>query len=355
MKNQRFYYLFIFFSTFSRNIIDIYSVIFLYQKFNDIKIVVYIYMLVYFLGSIISTFSLLIGNKYGYKYLLIGSQIMTFVAYYVNRYSDSILLIAIFLSLSIFMYHPIRHYYGLTILKDKAMIGKSLIINYLGVFVSQLFIIKKISIIYLIIISMIGIIPIVMIKKNKLIKVEYPREISKNKLLFFIFDQAKIVFLLLEPLYLYVISEEIGYVGIFNIVLIISSIVYVYIIAYKINIEKRYKLINILFVILLLFKLETSTKYILLIIAFLEGIGVKVNELISTMNLYNYYESDAFLGYLIVCEIIFSITRGIILLMFYVGNLPLKIMMYLLLIGIFMLSFVYKKNDNTSWNYRLFI
>lgn len=349
MKNQRLYYLFIFFSTFSRNIIDIYSIIFLYQKFNNIKIIVLIYMFVYLFGSIISTMSLMLGNKYGYKYLLIGSQIATVFAYYLNQHSNSVLLIASMLSLSIFMYHPIRHYYGLSLLKDKMMIGKSLIINYGGILLSQFFIIKKISIIYLIIISTIGIIPVMMMKKDnkKVIKYPHIKELGRKKILFFIFDQTKIIFLLFEPLYLYLISKKIGYIGVFNIVLTVSSIVYVYVIAYKINIEKKYKIINILFTLVLLLKLGISNKCLLLIIAFLEGIGVKTNELISTMNLYNYQSKESFTGYLIVSEIIFCLVRTGILLVIYLSNMSLKLFMYILIVGILLLSFMYQKRDNS--------
>lgn len=349
MKNQRLYYLFIFFSTFSRNIIDIYSVIFLYQKFNNIKTIMLIYMLVYLFGSVISTISLILGNKYGYKYLLIGSQLATILAYYLNQYSNSVLLISSMLSLSIFMYHPIRHYYGLMLLKNKMMIGKSLIINYGGMLLSQFFIIKKLSIIYLIIISMIGIIPVMMMKKDnkKVIKYPHIKELERKKILFFIFDQTKIIFLLFEPLYLYLISKTISYIGVFNIILIVSSIIYVYVIAYKINIEKRYKIINILFTLVLLLKLGISNKYLLLVIAFLEGIGIKTNELISTMNLYNYQDNESFTGYLIISEIIFCLVRFLILLVIYLSNISLKIFMYIMIIEILLLSWVYQKRDNS--------
>lgn len=349
MKNQKLYYIFIFFSTFSRNIIDIYSVIFLYQKFNNIKTIILIYMLVYLFGCIVSTIALILGNKYGHKYLLIGSQIITILAYYLNQHSNNILLIASCLSLSIFMYHPIRHYYGLILLKDKTTIGKSLIINYSGLLLAQFFIIKKLSIFYLILISLISLIPVIIMNNNQRKIIRYPkiRELGNKKILFFIFDQFKIMFLLFEPLYLYLISQKISYIGIFNIVLTISSIIYVYLIAYKIDIEKRYRIINILFTLILLLKLELRNKYLLLIIAFLEGIGIKTNELISTMNLYNYQDNNTFTGYLIISEIIFCLVRSILLLIGYLINISLNIFMYLMIIGIFLLSWIYQKRDHS--------
>lgn len=142
------------------------------------------------------------------------------------------------------------------------------------------------------------------------------------------------------------ITNTISYVGIFNIVITISSIIYIYKFANKKDIEKYYKYINILFTILLLLKLNIDNKTILLIIAFLEGIGVKTNELISTMNLYRNKSSKT--GYIIVSEIIFCLVRGLILSIIYIFKLDLKLSLYLLLIGIFLLSFAYKKDTHTK-------
>lgn len=348
MKNQKSYYLFIFFSTFSRNIIDIYSVIYLYQRFNSVHKIMLIYLLVYLLGIFISTLTLKLGNCYGHKYFLILSQLFTIIAYYLSQHSNNFLIIAIGLSLSIFTYHPIRHYYGLGLLKDKSKIGLSLIINYLSMLLSQLFIIKKLSFIYLIIISIVGIIPVIFIKRDLPRKVIIPKNIPRRKVLFFIFDQFKIIFLLLEPLYLYIIAKSISYIGVFNIILTISSIIYVYLIANKINIEKKYWIINIFFVVILFFKLNISNELLLLIIAFFEGIGIKTNELISTMNLYNYQNEELFVGYLIISEIIFCLVRGGLLLIIYLFNFSLTMTMYLLLGGIFLLSFMYQKRDSKS-------
>jgi len=80
----------------------------------------------------------------------------------------------------------------------------------------------------------------------------------------------------------------------------------------------------------------------------LEGIGIKTNELISTLNLYNYQENRSFTGYLIISEVIFCVIRVLILGWMYISNISLKKMMYLLLIGIFILSFMYQKRDSKS-------
>lgn len=351
MKNIKFYNIYMFISTFTRNIIDLYSVVYLYKLYPSIKTIIGIYSLIYFLGIFISYLSIKLGNKVGYKYILIFSSIITSITFVVlnNAKIINTYIVSILLSLSIFTYHPLKHYYGITLLNKKEKLGISLILIYLASFFSSYFVIKDIKPIILIIITIIGIIPTLLIEKNIPKKIEYPKNILPSKIQFFIFDQFRILFLLLEPLYLYIISKTISYVGVFNIIITISSIIYLYFITNNknINIKKYYCYLNILFVIFLLLKLNITNKIILLIIAFFEGIGIKTNELISTMNLYkikNLKLSEKE-GYLIISEIIFCSARAIILFIFYLFNVNLVIMMYILLIGVFILSLQYSPSE----------
>lgn len=351
MKNIKFYNTYIFISTFTRNIIDLYSVVYLYKLFPSIKTIIGIYSLVYFLGIFISYLSIKLGNKVGYKYILIFSSIITSITFIVlnNTKIINTYIVSILLSLSIFTYHPLKHYYGITFLNKKEKVGISLILVYLASFFSSYFVIKDVKPIILIIITIIGIIPTLLIEKNTPKKIAYPKKIHSSKLRFFIFDQFRILFLLLEPLYLYIISKTISYVGLFNIIITISSVLYLYFIANNknTNVKKYYCYINIIFVIFLLLKLNITNKTILLIIAFFEGIGIKTNELISTMNLYQIKKLRPFdkEGYLIISEMIFCSTRSITLFIFYLFNINLIIIMYILLIGVFILSFQYSQSE----------
>lgn len=343
MKNIKFYNIYMFISLFTRNIIDLYSVVLLYQNGLSINNIIGIYAMTYFIGIFISDISLKLGNKIGYKYILIISSIITSLSFYIiNKYNNPY-LIAIFLSLSIYTYHPIKHYYGISLLNKKKEIGNTIILTYIATILSSYFAITKIKIIYLVIICLISIIPSLFIKKEKTVKITYPKNIPKHTLNYFILDQTKIIFLLLQPLYLYIITKKISYVGIFNIIITISSILYIYLYANNKNIEKKYKIINILFTIVLLLKLNTTNRIILLIIAILEGIGLKTSELIGTMNFYSNKTSK--IGYIIICETLFCLVRCFILSIIYILKLKLKLTLYLLLLGIFLLSFQYKKHN----------
>jgi len=346
MKNIKIYNVYIFVSTFTRNIIDIYSVIYLYKQGITIKNILAIYAIIYLLGSIISKSSIIIGNKIGYKYILILSSIITGLSFYIIRNTHNLYLIALFLSLSIFTYHPIRHLYGIRLLKKDKEIGITLILTYIASLLSSYLAIKELKIIYLIIISIIGIIPALFIKKEKPEIITYPKKIPNKKLSFFIFDQSKIIFLLLEPLYLYLIMNNLSSVGIFNIIITIASIICIYLLTNKINITKKYKYLNIIFTIILILKLNLENKYLLFIIAFFEGLGIKINELVSTMNLYDNHKLTE--GYIIRSEQIFCLTRTLILSILYFLNLELKISLYIMILGILFLSFMYQKSSNQS-------
>ena len=346
MKNIKYYNIYIFIQTFIRNIIDIYSVIYLYKQGIHIKDIIAIYSLIYFFGYFISYITLNIGNKIGYKYLLILSSIITNLSFYIINHSKNIYLISFFLSLSIFTYHPIRHYYGINLLKEKKQIGLTLILTYLASLFSSYLATIKINNIFLVLISLISIIPTLFIQKEEYKIIKNHHKIDKYKLSFFFFDQFKIIFILLEPLYLYLLSNNISYVSIFNVILTIASIICIYLLVNKININKYYKYLNIIFVFILFLKLNIYNKNILLLIAVFEGIGIKTNELVSTLNFYHY--KDINIGYIITCEQIFCLIRTIILSIIYFINIDLKIIMYLLLIGIFFLSFMYKEKNTTT-------
>lgn len=347
MKNIKFFNTYLFIATFSRNILDIYSVVFLYQKGMSIHTIIGLYALVYFCGSIISQASVKIGNRIGYKYILIASTIVSALTFYLIKSINNPYLIALNLSLSIFTYHPIRHYYGMTLLNEKKKISTSLILSYFASFLASYAVIKDLNLVYLVIITIISLIPTIFIKKAPQKNIsKTTTTLSKNKILFYIFDQFKILFLLLEPLYLYTISKKISFVGTFNIVITFSSIICLYFFSKKNSLHKSYPFINIIFVIILFIKLNINNQILLLLIALLEGIGIKINELISTINLYSAIKEKEKERHLIVSEQIFCLTRTIIFSILYICNFRLTTIMHLLLVGIFILSFLYKSNEN---------
>lgn len=353
MKKLTFYNIFLFLSNISRNIVEIFSFVYLYQKGYKIKNILLFYSIYYLVGVFISYITVYLTKCIRRKVLLIISGLLYGVSFYylsvMSMTNYNLVILSIILSTSSFIYHTIRHYYAMNLVdkvEDKK-IASILISAYLPIIFSSIlgsYIVDKYSIlvssIIVIILSVISIIPLIFIKDDITNnKIEYSK-INSNKLVFFILEQFKVIFLLLEPIYLYLyVKKSLNYVGTFNILIGISSIIYLYYIAHRININKYFKYINIVFCLVLLLKLNITNKYILLIVALLEGLGIKSFELTSNKNIYN-IENSNINGYLITCELIFCFLRSIICLMFYLFIDNVKVMLYISLVPIFLISFV---------------
>lgn len=353
MKKLTLYNIFLFLSNISRNIVEIFSFVYLYQKGYKIKNILLFYSIYYLVGVFISYITVYLTKYIRRKVLLIISGLLYGIAFYylsVMRTTNyNLVILSIVLSTSSFIYHTIRHYYAMNLVdnvEDKK-IANILISAYLPIIFSSIlgsYLVDKYSIlvssIIVIILSIISIIPLIFIKDDITNnKIEYSK-INNNKLVFFILEQFKVIFLLLEPIYLYLyVKKSLNYVGTFNILICISSIIYLYYIAHRININKYFKYINIIFCLVLLLKLNITNKYILLIVALLEGLGIKSFELTSNKNIYN-IENSNINGYLITCELIFCFLRSIICLIFYLFIDNVKVMLYISLVPIFLISFV---------------
>ena len=179
-------------------------------------------------------------------------------------------------------------------------------------------------------------------KKERIIDVK----IDRNRKNFFILEQSKVLFLLIQPLYLYLyITNDIKYIGIFNIINSIASIIIIYYIVRKINVNKYFKYTNILLIIVLVIKLNIVNKYLTLLIAFFEGLLIKIYEIVSMKNLYQ-LKIDNIKSYLIKVEVIFCLTRSVFMLVSFLFINDIKIILYILLVFIFLSSFSIKVLEN---------
>ena len=225
-------------------IIEIFSSVLLYKMGYSIKEIMLFYFILYITAIIINTISLYLINIINYKYILIiSSLIYSYAFYYLNNMRNNILSLIIFsilLGLGSYSYHSIRHYLALNVIEkdNRIHIGSILIFNYIAYILSSYigaFITNNFGLIYVVIIifvlsllSMIPLISIRNIKRKEKINISI-KSINKNKILFFIFEQFKVMFLILQPLYLFLyVKKDIEYIGIFNIVMGIASIIFVY-------------------------------------------------------------------------------------------------------------------------------
>ena len=355
MTNKNIYNFFLFLSNLTRNLVQVFSIVLLYNKGYSIKNIL-IFLLVMYISGIIVNIISIISN---YKLVLIISNITYGISYiYLSIMNNSIpnlIILAILLSISTYSYHAIRHKLALIMLnhhKDNN-INIILILSYISIILSNIIgiiLIKKLSLIItsiiILILSSISIYPILKLKDN--IKTIYKYKgisLTKEKLLFNILEQFKVILVELQPLYLYIYTNNnISYVGIFNIIINIASLIVMLIINNKIN-NKYIKYITIFLGIILTIKLNINNNILLLLIAFLEGIGIKLFEKNSLYSLYHNIKKDNVITYLLIEEIIFFTTKSIIMLIFILFIKNLKIILYICIIGIIISGF-YLRIDN---------
>ena len=343
MKCNKTYNIFLFLSTLTRNLVNVFSLVLLYKKGYTINNLLFFLFIMYLMGILVNYFSL----KIYYKVVLIISSIIYGISFIylsvLNKGLISLSILAILLAIGNYSYHTIRHFLALTMFeKGKQDTGVFIMINYLSIIGSSLvgmYLIKRLSLtvtsIIVFILSFISIIPIlrqprINIDNNR---VDKRVSISKNKIIFNILEQFKVIFMELQPLFLFIyVDKSIYYVGIFNVITNIASLIVIYFISKKIS-YKYFKYYTLILGIILILKLNIKSGIILLIIAFLEGVFVKIYEYVSLFNLYDYGD-NCVSKYLLFEELIFFGSKTLIVLLYLLFNLDIYFIMYINLVGI---------------------
>lgn len=345
------YNLFLLTSIIARNVLEIFSIIFLYEKNFDIKNIIFIYLLIYLMGIIINVITLKTIEKINFKYILFISNILfIFTIIYLNGSDFNIYLYIVLYSLSTFSFHAIRHYLALLIRVQKS--SNIVLIMFISLIISSIIaVIVPSNYIYIVLIIFLLISLLILLKindrQNKTSEKmsETYKKIKNNKKKFFILEQAKILYLIFEPLYLYLyVNDSIKYVGVFYCINAISSLVILYFVFKKKTYFKYSSTIITILSIVLLFKLNINNANIILITGILEGILFKIYESYSVYNLYN-IENISINNYLIINETIFGLTRVILCLIFILVN-DIKIILYILIFIIYLSQFVKLKEKN---------
>lgn len=356
MSNIKKYNIFIMLSTIARNIVEVFSSVLLYKMGYTLKEILLFFTILYFIGGIISVIVIYFTKYINAKYILILSSIIFSISFYymsiMDKTINNLIIFSIIYGVGCYSYHSLRHYFAIkSIDKDKKKnIGSILIFSNIGLIIAPLlvgYITKKLSLIVLaiivIILSILAIIPLFRLDvKESNIPIKY-QKIEKNKLLFFILEQAKVIILSLQPLYLYLfINNKIEYVGIFNAIMGVSACIFIYLFVRKIDDNKYFKYLNMLFCLILLLKLNITNKYLILLVGFFEGLGIKMFEIVSAENIYNINMDTNIKGYLILVEVIFCLTRSLLCLIGYFIN-DIRIILYLSIGLIFIISFIKRK------------
>ncbi len=353
MKKSKIYHIFLFLSTFTRGLVEVFSLVLLYKKGFSVSNIFFFLFFMYLIGVLVNYISL----KISYKVILILSSCLYGISFLYLSFMDikiySLMVFALILASGNYSYHAIRHLLALELLEDREHSTRGIVmVTYLGVIVASIvgiYLIDGLSFIItsmiIFILSFLSIIPILKLKidisdgeKKSLREIK----IENNKIIFSVLEQFKVIFLEIQPLFLYIyIEKSIYYVGIFNVIVNLASLIVVYFLAKKVG-KRYFKFVCLLLGIIFILKLNMKSGIVLLGLAFFEGVFVKMYENVSLGNLYAVGQ-NSIREYLIVEELIFFLSKSIIMFIVCLFHLDIYVVMYIGIVGMIFSGFFIKE------------
>lgn len=337
------YHLFLLLSTFTRGLVEVFSLVLLYRKGFEVHEIFFFLFFMYSIGILVNYVSL----KMAYRVVFFISSILYGISFIflsvMSKSYFSLFILAILLACSTYSYHSIRHYLAIVALGEKRKQTNRIVITmFLGMILSSIvgiFLIDYLSLFWvslvIFICSFLSLIPLFYIDSNMGQKRDFHVKIKLewNQVIFSILEQFKVIFLELQPLFLYLyVKSSISYVGIFNLIVNLAAFLMICLFSKWMN-GKHIWAVCLGLGIVFIFKLNVSYPGLLFILAFLEGIFVKIYETVSLKNLYDFKNFDIS-SYLILEEFIFFFTKSVILFLVWFFRVDFRYFMYFLIGGI---------------------
>lgn len=372
MSDLKKYNIFIFITSFAKLLVEIFIPLILYNMSFTIKEIILFLILKYSFCLLFIPVGYFIGKKYSVSTLMILSSIIFSITYIylsqINRNLTSLIILSILYSSYLMFYWLGRHAYGLSIIEDKKTTDNVSLYNIFTIlgglfspFIGS-YIIEKTNTLTLstivLVLMIISIIPLTKIKKIKLnpntqIK-HIIKSFPKTNYIFNTLDQLRYILYTVLPLWIYInIKSKYSYIGILNIITGLGSIIYIYLLSKKMDKNKKdYLSLSLLIMgIIYLLKITITSNLAYLIITLFEGITKSSLDTITLRNTYVYQKNYCITSYIIFTEIINNIARTLFLIIFYIFNVPLKTMLLICILGIFLNVFV--KYDDGKYGYSL--
>ncbi len=372
MSDLKKYNIFIFITSFAKLLVEIFIPLILYNMSFTIKEIILFLILKYSFCLLFIPVGYFIGKKYSVSTLMILSSIIFSITYIylsqINRNLISLIILSILYSSYLMFYWLGRHMYGLSIIEDKKTTDNVSLYNIFTIlgglfspFIGS-YIIEKTNTLTLstivLILMIISIIPLTKIKKIKLNSNTQIKHIIKSfpktNYIFNTLDQLRYILYTVLPLWIYInIKSKYSYIGILNIITGLGSIIYIYLLSKKMDKNKKdYLSLSLLIMgIIYLLKITITSNLAYLIITLFEGITKSSLDTITLRNTYVYQKNYCITSYIIFTEIINNIARTLFLIIFYIFNVPLKTMLLICILGIFLNVFV--KYDDGKYGYSL--
>ena len=353
MNNIFKYNLFIFLSTFTRSLIEVFIPILLYNKGLSIG-AIFFFLLINYTFSFLFNFPLAyLSKKISFKWLLIISSFFLAITYYYLLILPitflSLLIIIITHVINAHIFWLSRHYYALKLLPQSNLgpdVGNIVIYNQLGLIPSTYigalllsYLNIKWVLIIIVLMYIISVIPLFFIKEKKLQEMTMIEGIKKiidtiprRSVWFYVIVQFRMISRYIFPLYIYLfVKNTYKYIGIFNIAVGIASMCFTYFYARKIDKDKEDYLIlsGILSFIVWILKLNIISTTLLLLVALFEGLVEKMYETSFNRNLYALGKHYDIISYASFFEGLQHFSRIIIMIIVFFLIKDLKITLYL--------------------------
>lgn len=354
-SNQKKFSIYIFLSTFARNLIELFIPIILYKYGYSLKEVILYYLFVNIFSVLITHPIIKMSKKYSNKILVIIGFISFFILQILLnnlKYNVYYLIILAFLfALYRRGYWISRRFYNLKIMKKEKISSTYSLISifnqiaviissYIGAILLDFFTINLLNILSMII-YVISMIPLFLLKFNhekNNIKLDFIGTIKKiPKQNLYLFGSYELINVLkfLFPLYLFIyVKDTYQVVGIINVITNLSIIIFAYFYGKKLDGNKNYLKLSIILTVIVYFLKANSTFYLLIIISFLEGIFTKMYELSISKEFYVLSKQFEYYNYNYIYEFIQNIFRTIVVLVLFLFGNNLKSMIYIVLLFI---------------------
>ncbi len=361
LKNNHKFNLFIFFTMFAKFSVELFMPVILYKLNYSINQILLFLLLTFIINIAVSIPATNMGRRWGYKYLILISTFLFIALYFlVSLMSKNILFflaVAVLSSLTNIFYYLGRHFYAGVVLEDKQMarkVGSILIATVLASMAGSVFssiFLERLSMFSLaIIVTIIYLIGIIFIfflpnpSKNIPIKLkEVNKKVDNYNKLFFLLEQFKVTFFTLYPLYVYIyVDNTYTFLGLVYLVTGLASIIFIYLFSQKIEDNKHnyLKISTTLLASILFLDMIIKSKYLVLIIVFIEGIIIKLYETSVTNIMYALKGDLEGSCYFLYMEILYNIGRIIIVLFMLIFHLKMRTVLYLCIIFIFISGFI---------------
>ncbi len=340
-KQNRDYHLFLFLSTFSRGLIESFSLVLLYKKSFSLQSILIFLFLTYLFGMVASYFSLIFSKKVS---LIISNILYGICFLFLSFFSSNTMLffLSILFAFSHYSYHTIRHYYALCMLGDNCKTNVVVTLMYLGGIFSSLigsFLLEKFHLFLIsIIVFLVSIFSCIPIFKYREFDIQdnnksFNVRIKKYKIIFSILEQFKVLFMELQPLFLYLyVKNSYIYIGFFQFIMNLSSLFIGFYLVRYISYQ-NFKFVTIGLGIVLFLKVYFHYQVILFVIALLEGIFIKIYEMICLKNLYDIGKNNVS-RYLMLEEFIFLGSKSLVMLICILMGFSLKNILLFFILGI---------------------